>query len=285
MKKLVASSLLLLVALPQLFAQAPKSSLLWEISGNGLTAPSYLFGTFHIMCKPDFVVSDSLKAKLKRTRQFYGELKMDDPGMQLQLATKMIMKDKTLEDLAGADDYKIMSDAFLKITKMPLSMFNRFKPFMSQSLLTVNLLPCDDKVQPESEFVELAKQYDLPVLGLETVDDELAAIDKMPLDSQVRDLKKILLHPDSARREMMKLIDTYKKRNIDSVYAYIAKESNDKFERDLIITRNRNWLPVMVKAIKEKPSFFAVGAGHLGGANGVISLLRKQGYKLRPLTY
>jgi uncharacterized protein YbaP (TraB family) len=56
-------------------------------------------------------------------------------------------------------------------------------------------------------------------------------------------------------------------------------------EKDLVITRNKNWMPLIKKAIAAKPTFFAVGAGHLGGKTGVINLLRTQGYKVTPVKF
>lgn len=287
MKKLITFLLLLTAGATQLFAQAPKSSLLWEISGNGLKTPSYLFGTFHIMCQSDFVISDALKNKIKNAKQFYGELKMDDfAGMQMEMAMKMIMKDKTIESMMTPAEFKQVSSSFQKITGMPFSLFNSMKPFMSQSLLAVKMIDCKEQIQPETEFAKIAGDQKIPIFGLEKMDDQLSAIDKIPLDSQVRDLKRMLLNFDSARRDMYKMIAVYKKRNIDSVYGFIAKDmSGSSFEKDLIIQRNKNWMPGITKAIADKQTFFAVGAGHLGGTNGLIRLLRKQGYKLTPVTY
>jgi uncharacterized protein YbaP (TraB family) len=287
MKKTVAFLVILAAGISQLFAQAPKSSLLWEISGKGLKAPSYIFGTFHMICKSDFTISEALKNKIKSTQQFYGELDMGDlAGMQMQMAMKMIMKDKTIESMMSPEEYRQMSDAFLKETNMPFSMFNRFKPFMGQSVLAMSMIACEDKIQPETEFAKIATDNKIAVRGLETLDDELNAIDKIPLDSQVNDLKNMLLHFDSAKLEMQQMVTLYKKRNIDSLYAFITKSMNgSSTEKELLITRNKNWFPVIVKAMNERPSFFAVGAGHLGGQTGVLNLLRKQGYKITAVTF
>ncbi|QHT66963.1 TraB/GumN family protein [Rhodocytophaga rosea] len=47
--------------------------------------------------------------------------------------------------------------------------------------------------------------------------------------------------------------------------------------------RNRDWIPVIVKMIATQPTFIAMGAGHLGGDQGLIHLLRKQGYSVLPV--
>ncbi len=286
MKWIWASVLFFCSGIGQSQAQAPKSSLLWEISGNGLQHPSYIFGTFHMMCKGDFVISEQLENKIKSTKQFYGELKMDDPQLQTKLMAKMMMQGKTLQSMFTDADYKRVSTSFQTITGMPLISFDNFKPFFPISLLALKSITCSDIVQPETEFVAVAKRNQLPVLGLETVDDQMDAIDKEPLDSQVSALQKTVLNFDSVKNEMLRMTAVYNLRDVDSLYSFMKSTGFDLgTEKDLLIDRNRKWAPMISTIIKKDPSFFAVGAGHLGGKEGVISLLRKQGYTLKPLRY
>ncbi|HEY1019463.1 MAG TPA: TraB/GumN family protein [Sediminibacterium sp.] len=279
--------LFLLLFTPALQAQQPRSSLLWEVSGNGLQQPSYLFGTFHLLCKGDFTVTPELENKLRASKQFYGELKMDDPGLlQASMLSKLMMQGHTLQSLIGETDYSNVSEKFQSITGMPITLFNTFKPFLSLSMLVQKGADCPDKVQPETEFVTVAKRLQLPVLGLETVEDQLNAIDKEPLDSQVLSLKKTILNFDSVKLVMSKMMAVYQLRDIDSLQQFITSSGgNEMFTTEMINKRNANWIPVMQSAMKSLPSFFAVGAGHLGGTAGLISLLRKEGYRVTPLKF
>jgi uncharacterized protein YbaP (TraB family) len=286
MKRYSCLALILFFSVTQLVAQPPKSSLLWEISGNGLQKPSYLFGTFHLMCKADFSITPILESKIKASEQFYGELDMDQPDLEMSMMTKLMMQGKTLESLLGEADYAKVSTRFQAITGMSMAMMNNFKPFLCLSALTLNSIKCDNTVQPETEFMAAAKENNLTIHGLETVDDQLSAIDKQPLDSQVMELKKIALNFDSVKNVMSDLIAVYKKRNVDSLYSYMMSTgASEDFATELISKRNAKWIPLMQKAFTEKPTFFAVGAGHLGGSEGVISLLRKKGYRLTPVKF
>jgi uncharacterized protein YbaP (TraB family) len=284
--KYVFGLLFCAVSVLQSGAQPPRSSLLWEISGNSLQQPSYIFGTFHIICRSDFPITETLKQKITSSGQFYAELALDDPGMQMQLAMKMLMPDKTLSSLMTQTEFEKISTNFQKIAGMPLSMFNNFKPFVALSMVTINAIDCEDKLQPETEFMAMAKENNLPVLGLETMDDQVNAINSEPLDSQVTALKQTLLNFDSVKQVLQELIKVYKARNIDTLVAFMRSKGTDgDFETNLLVKRNRNWIPVMEKAMALKPSFFAVGAGHLGGNEGVIALLRKKGYTVKPVAY
>ena len=78
----------------------------------------------------------------------------------------------------------------------------------------------------------------------------------------------------------------YKKQDIDAMSKMLGSEEDNElanYENMLIVNRNRNWIPIMGKMMREKMTFFAVGAGHLGGAKGVVNLLRQEGYTIRPL--
>ncbi|MFZ6025273.1 MAG: TraB/GumN family protein [Bacteroidota bacterium] len=288
LKKCLYSFVSLVLLLPS-FTKAqkkPVSSLLWKISGKGLNQPSYLFGTFHIMCKSDFTISPALEEKIKTTKQFYGELDMDDPGMQMNLMIKMRLQETSLNKLLGETDYKAVSDSFKNITGMPLQLFDQFSPFMPMSLLAISSIKCADKVQPETEFVNIAKKNHLPVLGLESIEDQINAINAQPLDSQVLALKNTVLKYDSVQQMMVKMIKVYKQNNTEKLYRFIMNNGGTTdFETAMLITRNKNWIPVIKKAVGDKPSFFAVGAGHLGGKQGIIALLKKEGYTLTPLLY
>jgi|694.fasta_scaffold91781_5 uncharacterized protein YbaP (TraB family) len=264
----------------------PTSSLLWEISGNGLQAPSYLFGSFHLMCANDFQFHDIIKEKINKTKQFYAEVDLWAPNLQQEMMTLMLLPNTNLEKLIGEKEFPRVDSLFTQITGMSLKTITPFKPFMASSILTLKSITCADQVQPETKLMEYAKASNSSIKGLETIRDQINAIDTEPLDSQVSALKQAIIQFDSVKLMMKSLISIYKKKNPDSLYSFIKDNSrSDKFETALIIKRNKNWIPIITEAIKKIPSFFVVGAGHLGGETGVITLLRKEGYIVKPIAY
>ena len=82
--------------LPALTINKNDNSLLWQVSGNGLTQPSYLFGTFHLMCKNDIQFSSQLTSAVSRSEKVYMEMDMDDPATMLGGLLLMNMKDAKL---------------------------------------------------------------------------------------------------------------------------------------------------------------------------------------------
>jgi uncharacterized protein len=263
-----------------------KGSLLFEVSGNGLTSPSYIFGTFHIMCKDQFSISPTLASKIVSTDQFYGELDMDDPTMQATMMQKIMMKERTIESMMDSSSFKTFDETFKKITGISASQLNHYKPFFHLSLLTLKTIPCFNFVQPETELMQIAKKNGKEVLGLETVEEQMSAIDAQPLDSQIIALQKMVLNFDSTKNMMTEMIEVYKKNDAELLYDYVQKQGTDGMNEEiLLVNRNKNWIPKLKKIMLEKSSFIAVGGAHLGGKTGVLALLKTEGYTVTPIKY
>ena len=86
-----------------------ENALLWSVSGNGLSSPSYLYGTIHMICKDDFQISSTLKDKFESSKNIYLEIDMDDPNMMMKTAMLSIMKDHSLKDIMNEKDYNELS--------------------------------------------------------------------------------------------------------------------------------------------------------------------------------
>ena len=284
--KSILTSVLTFISVNFIFAQAqPKSSLLWEVTGNGIAKPSYLFGTFHLIYKEDFEITSTLKQKFNTTEKLFEEMKMDDPSIQMKMMAQM-KSDKSLKELYDSNNYKMLADSFQKITGMPLGFFNNYKPFLATTMLTQKMLSCKEIIQPETEFIKLAKEKNIEIFGLETIEDEMKAIDKMPLDSQLHSIIKTVGNFDSVKQMMTSIVEVYKKRNPDELYKFMKLNGvDDAFETAMLEERNNNRLPTIITNIKKQATFFAFGAGHLCGKNGIINLLRKKGYKVKPIQY
>ncbi|MFD2600567.1 TraB/GumN family protein [Flavobacterium suzhouense] len=262
-------------------AQNPDNSLLWKISGNGLSQPSYLFGTVHITC--DATLSPKVNAALDATRQLYLELDMDDPNMMKEMMGGMTMKDGvTMTSLLSTEDYKLVEDFIKSKTGMPLKMLDSYKPFLVSAMLMPAMLDC--KAQSiEQSLIDASKKQNEEIFGLETVQEQLHVFDAIPYKEQMEDLLASA-KDDMAndRAEYNKMMELYNAQKLNELMAFMKSSKNKTASHDdvLLINRNKNWIPRIEKIAKEKPTLFGVGAGHLGGENGVIMLLRKKGYKV-----
>ncbi len=267
-------------------AQAPvESSLLWEIKAPNQSKPSYLFGTIHLICPADFSLSDSLKLAISKTEQVALEVDMDDPNMMAAMMKSMNMSDgNELKKLVTEAEYNKLSQFYKDSVGVGLAMFERVKPFVLMGPLFNAVLAC----QPQSyemSLVELAKKQKAEVIGLETIDEQMALFDSVPYKDQMKIIMTMIDSLPQAREEFKGLIKMYKTQNVNDLYKLTLKsefglEGNEEV---LLFARNQKWIGRIQKIIAEKPTFFAVGAAHLGGERGVIALLRKEGYMVRAI--
>lgn len=284
MKRFFVSSLLLVGSLFRTVGAQDKA-LLYEVTGPGIAQPSYLYGTFHLVCPTDLSITDAMKKAVGDARQVYLEIDMDDPALMSGMMKSMMMTDgKTIKDLLKPDDYTLLDSYLKQKMNMNLAQVGTMKPIGLMSLMYMTVLPC----QPASydmTFAQMAAKDKKEVLGLETVDAQLAALDKIPMEEQLKGLVDMARKPDEAKKEFGDLLTAYKAHDLAKMMAMIKasqfSSGSAEFEDSLLGERNAKWIPVIEKAAKEKPTFFAFGAGHLGNDKGVISLLRKKGYTVK----
>lgn len=267
-----------------------KSALLYEITGNGLETPSYIFGTIHIICTEDMISMNKLTDYVDKTEQVFLEVDLDDPS-EMALAGKMAIMadDKTLSEIMSAEQYAKVDELVKSSVGVPLEALKTYKPmFVSVMAITSpKLLGCDQARSYDFSLLQYAVSKKKSVEGLETMKAQTAAIDSIPLKKQVEDLYKIALNPEKSLTEFKKMLDIYKMQNSDKIYEFIQTqiENDALFQTNILNNRNIAWLPKIEKAVKEKSTFFAVGAGHLGGEKGVLNLLKAKGYKLQPIRF
>lgn len=267
-----------------IFAQS-NNTLLWEISGKGLKQPSYLFGTFHLLCPDDLILTDAIKTKLKATKQLALELDFDDPNMMTEMQQGMVLTNgKTTKDYLNKKDYQLVSQFFKDSLGVEMEQLATIKPFLLATFIYPKYLGC----QPaswEMTLVQLAQAQQYEVLGLETPARQLAAIDIMSFEDQAKMLTESISEYNEMKNMFAEMVSIYKEQDVEKLYNFSNEYFNEYngMEQAMLEARNREWIPIIEKWSKEKPTFYAVGAGHLGGKTGVIALLRDKGYKVTPV--
>ena len=267
-----------------LFAQKD-NTLLYKISGKDLAKPSYIFGTVHITC--DATLDAAVLKALNETSQMYLELDMDDPQMQVNMMKSMSMKDGvTISSLISADDYKLLDDYLMSKLNVSAAVFNTYKPFMLSAVFMNTFLECTPQ-SFENELVRVSTEQKEPIFGLETVEEQMAIFDKIPYQLQAEELIASIKNDfQEDKRIFQMLMKSYASKDINQLQK-LMEESPSKIITDynqlLLINRNKNWIGLIEKISKGKPTFFGVGAAHLFGDHGVLSLLRRDGYRVDPV--
>ncbi len=271
---------------PALKIQPDNNTLLWQVSGKELTKPSYLFGTFHLLCRDDINFSAQLKSSLMQADEIYMEMKMDDPAVLLGGLFYMNMKNnKTLESLYTPVEYKKINNYFTDTLHTPLTMLGRVKPYFLVALLYPKMMPCKTISGVEEELMKLAKEDKKEIKGLETIQFQSSVFDSIPYEWQAKELLKNIDSSAFYKNEFDTMLLVYKQQKLDDIQKLFTKSEfgDDKYEDILLTQRNKNWVNQLKLIMKNESVFVAVGAGHLVGEKGLISLLRKEGYRVDPL--
>lgn len=263
----------------------PANTLLWEISGNGLMEPSYVFGTFHMMCPEQLDLTADIQQKVQATRQLVLELDFDDPNLVPELQQGMVFADgKTTRDYLSEKDYQTVSRFFQDSLGISFDQVAAVKPFMLSTFIYPKYLG-RQPASWEQALIGLAQGQQSEILGLETPTQQLATIDKLPFDKQAAVLVEGITGFDSMKKIFAEMVHLYRTQQLEALYAFSGDyfSEYEGLEKAMLEDRNRTWIPRMAELAAQKPTFFAVGAAHLGGPTGVLNLLREAGFRVTPV--
>jgi uncharacterized protein YbaP (TraB family) len=138
----------------------------------------------------------------------------------------------------------------------------------------------------DMDFFQKAKKKKKKVIGIEKLEEQLAAVDSMTLEEQADMIIDGLKDWDKSKKLYNDMTRTYLKQDIKEMMLMMKDTTLPKaFETSLIIDRNKVMAYRIDKIVNDQPTFNAVGAGHLHGDEGVIALLRKKGYTLKPVKF
>ncbi len=265
------------------FSQKAKTtSLLWKIEGNGLQKPSYLFGTNHMLCENDYNMPQKVKNAMSNTEQSYLEINLADPNLAKE-TQKHMNTAQPLSTLVSKEDAHYIDSLLQLKLKTNLKQLENFKPMLIVSAIMQTSLPCK-LISFEGEIIKATKASNKEVKGLSSIEEQYSFLDKVfkPKDF-VPYLK--MWSDEELKRGFTELRGAYLKEDlekIDELMAAFYTADPDGYH-NLLPVRNHLWADRMPAIAKEKPTFFAVGCGHLQGKEGLIELLQNKGFKVTPV--
>lgn len=266
--------------------QGNDKSLLWQISGNNLKKPSYLFGTIHMICPNDYIWTSKMKASLDKSDKVCLEMDLDDPNVMKEISAAMIdHSGKKLKDYFTAEQYQAIRKFIKDGMGIDIEMAQTLKPFALETFVAAKSTACDSPMSYEEIIMTTAKKDNKEVIGLEDVREQISALESIPTDSLIKELIDCIANSKNDDSEYRKLVIAYKDQDLSKLFALIT-QSKEMYGADMNVfldERNKRWISRIEDDMKSSSVFFAVGAGHLAGPSGVINLLRARGYKVEAL--
>lgn len=272
-------------------AQTSQKSLAWTITGNGLEKTSYLYGTMHTQDKRVFDFKPSVLEAHKSADVYVMEVNMDLAD-QFAILGMMIMKgDTTLEDLLTEAQYDTVEAYFSDSLGQSLALFNNMIPILTAQTIDLQNLGTEQDLALDLHFAELAKDQGKEVKGLESVEEQIEALNAVAYKDQATALYETVQDKYTGEKDntIERMVNLYVEGDLEGMLTFMeeeamsSEEAQAEFENSLILKRNRVMTQRLEKIIIKESAFIAVGAAHLGGKFGIITMLRQLGYTVEPL--
>ena len=258
--------------------------ILWQITGNGLTQASYLYGTMHVKDPRAFNFSDSVLAKLYSCEIFAMEV---HPDTAMASIFRQIGKERAplIKDVMEEDAFYQLNERFKTETGISLDNVRTNRILQMERLLRKDQAKADERpVVVDAYLFALAKSWGKELKGLENPDKLVGLLDQ----SSVENLQELL--DNQFMREFQQgslnyLIDIYSKGDLKAIEAFVDLRSakDPAFMDQLLTTRNIMMADNMETLMMSGSTFTAVGVAHLPGDGGIISLLEEKGYQIEPV--
>lgn len=300
MKRLFSFLLLLAVAVGS-YAQ-----LLWKVSGNGLSQPSYIVGSFHV-APANFVDSIAgLNDALASCKQVYGELSLQELGdmskLQQMQAAMLLPDSVKLQDLFTAEQQEQVNKMLRRVLDTDLTtptvgeQLSRMKPSaLSATLQVVTYVKKHPSFNPQALFdaalLQKGAQAGKTVGGLETMAFQSRLLyESKPLERQAAELLCMAQHFDYQEELMERLAAAYLAQDLKALAAVMSEKMNNECdstpeeEEALIYQRNADWAKKLPSILHTASTLVVVGSSHLPGERGLLELLRQAGFDVTPVT-
>lgn len=261
---------------------ANEKSLLWKISGNDMPI-SYIYGTMHMIDPEYYNFTDNLRKKIAESEAIIMEVGgMPNP---LEAMAMMQLDSGDIREYFNADDMKIVVEWFdKKMDTDPKSFYKLYggmKPFFIMQSISQKHF-AENAQSYDLEIMSIAAQKGIPLVGLETISEQLSFFDEIPKEDMAAMIISSIENFDNEDKEMKKMMEIYASEKVNKLIPLIKKQSPEFMEyEDIFLTnRNKNWIPKLLEEINKRNCFIAVGAAHLFGEKGLIELLKSEGLKV-----
>ncbi|HYV93977.1 MAG TPA: TraB/GumN family protein [Chitinophagales bacterium] len=270
------------------FSFSQGNSLLWRITGKKSEPPSYLYGTMHSADPRVFHFADSVLPVFEKCKAFAMEVVVDENSQAIMLENIFMENGSTLKSLLTQGQYDSVQWFAMKNAGLAISFIDKMKPLYVAMML--EMLSGDDSLLTNPDpfldqyFENEATTQRKKVMGIETVEEQMGIFDIMTYRDQAQLLMKSLREYSADTTAFEQMVHYYLSNDLHNMMSFENDFSlPDSLYNALITNRNLKMATRIDTMIQRQSTFIAVGAGHLGGDQGLVSLLREKGYTVLPI--
>jgi uncharacterized protein YbaP (TraB family) len=273
------------------FGSAKPDPAAWQVS-DSRGGQLWLLGSVHYLRAEDHPLPALIDRLYESATALVMELDLDDldpaATQASLLAAAALPADGSLESALGAELWQILAQRATELG-LPMEALSRIEPWLvALTLLDAGLLRAGYGAQfgLEQTLLRRAEQDGLPVLGLETVEQQIGIFDRLNMPMQRELLAQTLAELDTGPATIANLVSAWRSGDLAALEAALSGEMELKPElfEALVAARNRHWVSELKRLLAADQSYLViVGALHLVGANSVVALMESEGYRIERL--
>ena len=259
-----------------------KNSLLWVITPKDGGPDSYLFGTMHVRDLRAFEWLDPALACLEQCTVFATEFDFSDTDSAAVATVLQLPPDTALDELLKPGAWKRLEFYCRKKLKVPARNMRFLHPMTVSMALTNDLVTSEAALSLDETLWEKARALGKRTAGVETFEEQLETLKQIPFDLHLKNLTWLLKNYTRQKQRLKKMFRWYQAGNIRELYR-AAKKDAKGMRKLLLYERNAIMARRFTEIARRESLFCAVGAGHLYGQKGLLRLLKKAGFTVKPV--
>ena len=263
-------------------AISKRESVLWSVYDSSSNRTSYLMGTMHLKDHNAYTFAALAEKYVDMADSYAGEMHLDDAA-QADLHQYFKLPDgQQLSDLYSERQYARMCTVFYKCTGVKLQTISDLKPMAISNILAEAYAYQDYGLALDHHLWNHASKANKMLFGLESVQDQIDILERIPMKNQITSLKQTLRNVTKYGNTIEQLGKLYAKGQVHKLYRK-SKKSLGALKSIMLYDRNANMVSKFIEISSEHSLFAAVGAAHLSGKYGMLHLLHAQGYVIAPV--
>lgn len=263
--------------------------LLWKIEKPN-HAPSHIFGTMHVGDPRVVNLAPEVELAFRKADRFGMEMLLGMSAVGKVISGSFFDDGRTLKSIMQQDDYRELLDLLNRKLFLPENKIIHMRPW---AVLILLMMPAtgESAAEPALDMTlyQRAVLRKIPLLGLESPEEQLAVFDTMSTENQLWMLNRSVQNFGEISKQIPLMLEAYINRDLEGLVKLQDQnmdddsEIDDQFMLELVDKRNLRMVKRMQDFLAQGNAFIAIGALHLPGEKGVLHLLERQGYSVSPV--
>ncbi|MDQ3142909.1 MAG: TraB/GumN family protein [Bacteroidota bacterium] len=260
-----------------------KKSLLWSLEKDSHHF-SYLFGTIHIHHEKIHPLTTSIFPFIKACDAFAAEIDIDQSSYEKVLPYLLLPDGETLIDVMNKKSFDKLVSILRKSFSISLEERKQLKPFVLAHEINLAMLGQVEGMSMDEVIWRMAKEENKRCFGLEDIWEHYKVLNEIPVQYQCKMLMNQISNLSKFKRQNKQLIKKYLASDIGFIYKF-GRKALGKLKRKMLYDRNEIMATKIIEETRRQTTFFSCGTAHLDGKFGLLNLLKKQEYLVKPVRY